>query len=206
MSSNPSDCDSTCPSAQAASPGASPRSSVSSRKRAKRDSFISAFEARPDGEQSLWAFWNAYPCEMRPSYETARYHISKRQRVANYQLPERTGRPNTLSKNEEEEIAERCNELIRRHGFGFLTNSVIQVEALDVASRPRSGESPLSQSILERCKRVGGYYWCRNFRKTYGFTKHQWRWWRHSRTRMWRGDIYSDCRVVSEPHVFDPVD
>ena len=43
-------------------------------------------------------------------------------------------------------------------------------DSLDVARTPRLGEGPNSPGIFDRCKRVGGYYWCKSFRQKYGFT------------------------------------
>ena len=149
------------------------RLSAGERKRKNRDDFLFAFQNRPDEEQSLRHFWINYPRDARPGYETARENLKKLRNSPTRPLPQTTGRRLTLTTDEEKEIAKRCEELLRRHGFSILTDAVLQGEALDIARRPRTGEGPLDQAVFERCKRVGGYYWCQSFRKRYGFTKNR---------------------------------
>ena len=141
-------------------------------KRQRLMTFMTKFEGREDPAVRLKSFWRNYPREIRPSRETCRRNIARRQEDPNY-VPRNIGRPNSLSEDDEEKIAQRCFELIRRYGNQILTNSVIQGEALDIARIPRDGESPSAQTIFQRCQRVGGYKWCLGFRKRHGFTKHR---------------------------------
>ena len=142
---------------------------VQEMKRRHRDEFILAFQNRENKTQSLRSFWVNYPQDARPGYETARGHLKRLQEDPTHDFPKSTGRPNSLTADEEMEIAKRCVELLNQPGGVILTNAILKREALNIARIPRTDEGP--DDVVKRCKRVGGYYWCRSFRQTYGFSK-----------------------------------
>src|SRR3989338_7857026 len=131
------------------------------------DAFL---EASADGNINLHAFWRDYPERIRPTYPTACRFRKQRQVNPDYK-PRSRGRPPELTEVQCLEIVKRLEELISRHGGGVITNEVIQGEALDVARTPLVGESPNSEVIFQRCKRVGGREWVNAFRRKYQFTK-----------------------------------
>jgi hypothetical protein len=134
-------------------------------KQTHRDEFLKAYYARSDQDQTLKAFWRDFGnTDKRPPYQTLQKHVAKKKKDASYEQ-RNAGRPPTLSILQESEILRRLEALVDAHGESILTNAIIQGEALDVARIPLPGEHVNSESILDRCKRLGGYKWCQAFRK-----------------------------------------
>jgi len=147
------------------------RKKTAKRSRHELEQFYQSYQtAFAESAVSLRAFHQEYPQRIRPAYSTACKFRAGKFRSPDAEPP-RVGRPSELTDADNLEVARRLETLIRQHGGGVITNNVIAGEALDVARIPRLGEGPNSPGIFDRCKRVGGYYWCKSFRQKYGFTE-----------------------------------